>query len=240
VKRYIWYFVVSLLLYPIAAKSQAQPDSSYTDLVLLKNGARIVGRIVEHVEGKQVILEREDGYRLEIPYKKIHLITKVGDSRVEEQQDALVVHYADDIMEREWQVFVRAGVIAGSGDASRGFIIHMGKVIAERYYFAAGTGYFGRSKTPEVPLSAQLLVWLSKGEMHPFITFDFGYRFLLVDANEPTSHWENGTLVGVAAGLAIPIGATSRWITQIGYMYQDSKPLGATHQVSYMVGYRIL
>ncbi len=97
-----------------SAKTQTFPDSAYTDVVVLDNGAAVKGKILETVSSKKIVVERIDGQVLELPLKKVATISDLDNYRV--IQDSILQVIRENKLEFQPRLDILVGKIYEGDD----------------------------------------------------------------------------------------------------------------------------
>lgn len=127
---------VALIAVPVptfADESTVSMDSTvYDDVIVLKNGATIRGSITEIEAGEKVVIEREDGYVMEVPHKRIAVIT--NEDGLERDKQEYFSDHAKETVPQGWQATSLLGAIVGDPTTSYAFSIVAGDDVSQRFW----------------------------------------------------------------------------------------------------------
>ena len=217
-----------VILMPTLVYSQAQSSEEYDDVILLKNGAVIRGKIFENVEGKKVKIERkDDGYIFEVPRNKIELITTVGDRQLEARKHQILIEREEKALQVRWKNYTHLGVLMGEKKDIFSISSMNGVLIEESYFVGAGIGWDNYPNAVGIPIFAEFLKYIPWGSTNPYLYVDAGYS--LIDVT--------GYTLGAGAGIAVGVSEQGALIGQIGYRVQDTQFDVKLNYLSLMVGY---
>ncbi len=240
-------FGVVLFFLPLRSHGFTPSSPEYGDLILLKNGATIMGKIVERIEGKKIVIEMEDGYRIEVPFKKIEYVTRYDDTTIEDRREMLKIRYSKIPLEHDQQVLAQTGILAGRHSLYNCFELIIGYMVKERTFLGVivGLNYFLQNYYLEwgVPLGMGYRKWLSKKASRPFVYAEGGYTLILRTRSPlwgtKRSTWEGGAMAGAGFGMSVVLTSDYRFYTQAGYRFQDTERFGGMHLFVMMVGLRM-
>lgn len=129
------FAMVALVAVPASALADQSGDTAvteYDDVVILKNGATIRGSIPEIHAGEKIVIEREDGYVMEIPHKRIAVITNEDGLKRDKQE-----YFADHTKEtvpQGWQATSLLGAMIGDPTNAYAFSFVAGDAVSQRFW----------------------------------------------------------------------------------------------------------
>lgn len=158
---------VVLLAFLFVEADAAPADSASSDevAVLLSNGGKITGVIVEDKPGDELIIRRADGEIFEIPYDKIDTISRDGDV-AERQRNLIDSARTGPVHRMDPQLQVHLS-IASDVDTYGGHVIG-GTMLARDLFIGAGIGYEKNNTDPEasfMPVFAEAQYLLGSYQM---------------------------------------------------------------------------
>lgn len=224
------------LLASVCLATPTDTAKDYDDLVLLDNGAMIKGKILEGDLGSKMKIEREDGQIIEIPRKRILLITKAGDPKVHILQQQIIQERISRRLETKWNKFTRVGLLYN--DSIKVFAVStgFGLVTEKLFIISAAIGWNHYPKGEGMPIYLELLGYLQKTKAQPYWYFDFGIMPFFGASGEGL---EGYYLLGWGIGVAIPWSSGFGTTVQLGYRAQSFKSSFRNRQIgliSFMAG----
>lgn len=158
-----------------AALARSGDDADYTDIVLLKNGGKIQGKIVENNPDKKLVIERRGDYqRFEVPRKRIYAVTTVAEF------DQVKARFNTEKPTSEgtsmFRNITQIGMIFGSGNRYFSALIINGVEFENGIILGAGLG-FDAVEDGMVPLVAHIESNSSTGSHSMFLYGEAGYSF---------------------------------------------------------------
>jgi hypothetical protein len=214
-----FYPVACIALMVIVLCPQTQAADKYDDVILLDNGAVVQGKILpQESNGKKLKIEREDGYVIEIPRKRIRLITKAGDPAVDSLR--LEIAQARQVPEivTEWKRFIRAGVYNGESEDVVALAVGFGLLVQQNFLIATGIGWDHYSQGEGIPLFLEFSGYVSKGNVLPYWYLNFGVTpfFAVTGSGE-----EGDYFLGWGIGFTVPVGEGFGAGALVGYRTQS-------------------
>ena len=196
--------------------------STTTDVVLLKNGGVIKGKIIERIEGKQVTVETQDGERLQIPFKRIAEIT-TSDADYESRHTLIL----DSLRQTNSAPLAFTGTyyharfaVNVSGDLTTyGVSGVVGIMTNKNFSIGPGIGWDQHKYGSLLPIYSEICYYIPSEGMTPFIYarggFSIGWLKDLVGANFGGARW------GFGLGLQRKVGTQHLLTAQAGYEKQS-------------------
>jgi hypothetical protein len=219
IMRDLFYPAACIALMVILLCPHSQAADNYDDVVLLDNGAVLQGKILpEESDAKILKIEREDGYVIEIPRKRIRLITKAGDPAVDSLQAKIVRARRVPEIVTEWKRFIRAGVYNGESKDVVALSVGFGLVVQQNFLIATGIGWDHYSQGEGIPLFLEFSGYISKGNVLPYWYLDLGVTpFIAVSGTGE----EGDYFLGWGIGFTVPVGEELGAGALVGYRTQS-------------------
>ena len=204
------------------------------DILTLKNGSIIKGRLIEMTDSNKVSIETlcqntwvfslDEIERMECN-QSLSLATGPNSGS----------RYSTGLGKRSGFYSVSSpGLLFASGNNDKNTIFSLqmtgGYQLQSRYFAGIGTGleFFQYS---QLPLFLDVSYLLTEGTVSPFIVLRGGYSFALEDP--PDNDWityqgKGGYLWGAGLGIVIPLGQKNALSCSILYRYQDVTVINTT------------
>jgi hypothetical protein len=207
----------AIMLIGLCLPTQAADNSD--DVVLLDNGAILQGRILPEESDATILkIERQDGYVIEVPRKRIRLITKAGDPAVDSLQAKIVRRQSAPQIVTEWKRFIRAGVYNGESENVVALSFGFGLLVQQNFLIATGIGWDHYSQGEGIPLFLEFSGYISQGNVLPYWYLNLGVTpFIGVSA----SGEEGDYFLGWGIGFTVPIGEGLGASALVGYRSQS-------------------
>lgn len=228
--------LLCLLLTLLAASILAQESkpsfkaSEYTDVVLFKTGGKIVGKIVKIEEGKNVIIEREDGFRFDVDWKDLDLITTVDEDISDRQQELMIEHKKEPSRmsphgHAHWSL---SEAVYGFGfDVRGGWEVWPGVALA------AGAGWHMMKNIDGgyLPFSVNARWMPTNDRVAPYMSLEFSYGFCWIEGDRLSDY--DYTCLGFAFGaMSTMIDKTAITLEAGVDFYKFDDPVGGSHDPS--------
>jgi hypothetical protein len=211
---------ILFLAAPIVGQTNTTTDTTdqYSDVVLLDNGGKVKGRIIEIDEGDKVIVETSDGQQIDIPYDKIDTISRVGDYE-ERQRLLLEAQPYRKIARMNPSLFLRLGVWTDPGqDAVTGSVLG-GHTFEPGIFLGVGTGWNHFRDGGYLPLFTEAHYYLGAQQKTPFLLAHAGYTLAYFDGAR-VSEFDVMT-AGIGVGLLFSFSDGNAFLIQARYQFQS-------------------
>ncbi len=198
--------------------SSACGQEAYDDVVLLDNGAIVQGKLVSDTQGEKIKIEREDGYVVDIPAKRIRLITKAGDPKLDSLQTQ-IARMRPPELELEWTRFGRVGFLMDDTVKVYALTGGFGLVMQSMFTIAAEAGWeHWQDLGNGIPFALEFVGQLLRGETVPYWYFDIGVLPFFPEAGKKS---EADFFFGFGLGVATSVGEGYSFSVLAGYRAQS-------------------
>ena len=210
--------VAAYILIMVAAKSQSREDVMY-----LKNGSIIRGRIIENVSGVQTSIELLGRNILVFPDSLVKMI--LMDQKIlpnDRKNSASPVEMASTVN------------FYGGSQNSGGFTFITSYRFPFRLSIGAGLGieWFEHQ---QIPFIADVRYSFIKGSWSPFVYGQSGYAIPLSGKEDGNmSEYHGGILAGAGAGMRFNFSKRNALVFNVGYRYQKTKTVTPSYSWSSM------
>jgi hypothetical protein len=197
----------------------AQADGEYDDVVVIDNGAVVQGKILPKSTDKKLWIERDDGHVVEIPRKRIALITKAGDPMIDSLRVEIIRKHAVPEIITEWKGFVRAGVYNSESEKVVAFAGGFGLLVQGNFQIATGIGWDHYPDRGEgFPIFIEMLGYIGKGTVLPYWCVNFGVTPFLAKSG---TAGEGEFFLGWGLGIVFPVKKGMGVGALVGYRTQS-------------------
>ncbi len=213
------FVLIGILAAVLAAspgEAQTFPDSAYTDVILLKNGGVIKGKITETIPEKKVIIERIDGNVLEVPFKKIDSITDLEHYRP--RQEEILANVEKKPLISVVRPEILAGVIVSEGEVGISSTVAYGVLFNDQRYLGLGFGCDAIAKHKFMSFFMHFRIDAMPSGTRPFLYADVGYAVGWRDNRSGSDY--GGLTLGFGAGIMSPLSNAVDMIGRVGYRSQ--------------------
>ena len=213
------FVLIGILAAVLAAspgEAQTFPDSAYTDVILLKNGGVIKGKITETIPEKKVIIERIDGNVLEVPFKKIDSITDLEHYRP--RQEEILANVEKKPLISVVRPEILAGVMVSEGEVGFSGTMAYGLLFEKQRYLAIGVGWDEIDNYRFVPLFVRFRLNAMPSGCSPYMYADAGYAIGWRENMSGSDY--GGFTFGVGGGVKLPLTDKVDITGRVGYRNQ--------------------
>ena len=206
-----------------SAKTVAPVEDSteYNDVILLKNGGTVEGKILEIIPGDKVTIERRDGKELTIPVKKIFALTDTAG--IDQRKHELEL-LAPEKTTMTWQNVTMIGLLQGEDNTIFQVSVTNGVLFGERTFLGLGIGYDNYPSGTVVPIVVSGKYALDWGSVYPFAFLDAGYGIGWLKGILGADY--GGLTFSAGIGVRLAVGPGAMPLMQLGYRRQELKSAG--------------
>lgn len=225
--------LVPALIYCQSDVPQAN-KGDYTDAIVLKNGGKIVGKIIDREENKSVTIERADGLVLKVPFKKIHIITTADRSEQEQSRVMDSLEFTDYLdTESRGRTSARMGVLMVDDFKFFATSIVFGSSVTEALFIAVGVEYDYSADTRFLPVFAEFRSYELFGSLPIYFLSQLGYAPGWI--TDYTGSDYGGMMIALGLGADVSIGEGLALSGIINYRRQNG--LEKPHIFAVMAGF---
>ena len=211
--------ITSCLFCALCLCPSAGASEGFDDVVLLDNGALIQGRIIPGADPDKVIVEREDGYMVDIPRDRIRLITKDGDPQVDSLLQEMTQSRPQVMPRTGWAHFIRVEFHTGDATEVRGLMAGFDLLVQGSFVISTGIGYeTWHDQGKAVPILIEMLGYVWRGQVWPYWYFQIGMLPYFAEAG---SNNDPDFMFGWGLGLVRPLGSEHGIGVRVGYRTQS-------------------
>lgn len=214
--RLIYAILVACMVF---ASQALASDEDKTDVILLKNGSTIRGRITEKVPGDKVVIERADGQVFEVPVEKIFALT--DEDHLEQRRKELEL-FKPKSQFRGWENVTTAGFYRGEGSTFFAVSSVSGAWLGDNLFLGLGIGWDNYPDGNMVPLFAEARIYRKWRSLRPFAFVDAGYSFGWIEDMGGAAY--GGLQLTLGVGTKLFAGSKGALpVIQFGFRLQGSK-----------------
>ncbi len=218
------FLIVALASLVSLAGFSTTPDVSYADVVLLKNGAIVKGRILTQEPGKDVRIEQSNQVVIDIPRKKIALVTTTNsdyETRHRQILDSIAAGRPVEWTFRQLQI-LRFGVAMGTSMVYGGSGT-FGTEAFKGLYVGLSGGVERHSAGTFLPVTGELGLLLQPASPQLTLVLKAGYSLGWLDSQHGSDY--GGARFGAALDFGIPVHDDVSLFAEVGYAQQQvNKP----------------
>lgn len=227
--RLIYLIVVACMVF---AGQALATEIDKADVILLKNGNIIRGRITETIPGDKVVIERADGQVFEVPTDEIFAVT--DDDQLDQRRKELEI-FKPKRQPLKWDNVTIAGLYYSDDNMFFSASTVNGAWFGEQLFLGLGLGWDNYPGGDMVPVFAEARLYRAWRSFRPYAFVDAGYSF----------GWLKDISGAHNAGLHLNLGVGTKlfaWtpglrpLIQIGFRVQQAKrvlPTGDKESVTY-------
>jgi len=216
-----WVVFLIVLMFVLNV-NQVWASEDEPDIILLKNGGTLKGKITDTIPGDKVVIERRDGVVFEVPFKKIFAVT-TEDELAQRRAELALVQPKSPIT--EWENVTLVGLLRGEGETFFSATTFNGAWFGDHLFVGAGIGWDNYPHGYMVPIYAGLRYQGRWRFLKPFVFADVGYALGWLDGVEGGGY--GGLQIGFGYGTRLMAGTSGAVpVVQIGFRLQQAKEPG--------------
>jgi hypothetical protein len=220
-------FVLGTIL-PLALTGQVE-----TDVVYLRNGQQLEGRIVEYQQGVRLLFRLSGGEVVELREEEVERIVQKGYLPAVEREEAPAKAEAPKpylFKDRGWYNALYFATMNSGGPESglrMGIGLHNSTGYQFHRLFGLGLGLgidtYGLSDGKSIyPLFAEARGYLLKKSLTPYYSFCAGYGLAFKNRSAGIIDADGGTMFRGIVGLRLGASADTNVLLGVGYQYQEA------------------
>ena len=219
--KYVRCVIILTVALLIASTSFAQ--TSYQDVVYLRNGSVIRGMIIEQIPGKTIKIETADRNVFVFTYDEIEKISKEeSPARADNQNiEDRVTGEARGSTSNARALILRSGIFSVEEESVFGFSIVGSRFINDYFSSGIGAGFESYPNGHMIPLFLDMRAYFVPGQVSPFVFADVGYALASIEGYDGYGY--GGFLLNAGGGLDLRTTTNIGFMFEVGYKLQKAK-----------------
>lgn len=217
------YIATALIAMFLITGMYAQTESEYRDLVVLKNGSKLYGSLIDYKPGEALVLKLKNGSVLSFNddyITKVEVYSGTVKSKTEYSFNTGAIYHSLGLKSipggSRYQEYPSLGL---------GFQYSIGYSFSNLFFLGAGLGVdhynYGFDEV-FFPVFIDFSSYFRKKPVSPFIRFQGGYS-MIYSKNENLIDKAGGLMMNPAIGLKFQGKYGINYLFDIGLKYQDAK-----------------
>ena len=217
--KYVTIAIILMMTLCIAVHAGEPADSVNEDVVLLKNGGTITGRIISNEPGKELQIERGDGQIITVPYDRIASVT--DEDKLDSERSILKENTPSYKQPLKWAHIMQIGLLSGESMDMLHISVSNGIMLKPNIYLGLGLGWMnfpGGQGSADidgdfVPIVGNVRFFTRLGRFQPYVDISPGYSL--------RCYGIGGMTLGASVGAKMMVDGAAPML-QVGYVRQES------------------
>ncbi len=201
--------------------------STYSDLLYLRDGSVLKGRLLYYIQGERIVFELSTGDRVEFEQRKIRRLVQGGEENIPPVKPRKQYEFREEGLYFSTLAGITLGRTSRSAETGSWNLLAVAGHMFKRQLGVGGgiavDGYSPRESEIIYPIFAEARGYLSASRFAPFYAMRLGYGVAFKENDNLVAGAQGGLFVNPALGLRWGGSAGVNFVTELGFQYQRAR-----------------
>lgn len=198
--------------------------STYSDLLYLRDGSVLQGRLLHYILGEKIVFELSTGDHVEFEQRKVKRLVQGGEENIPPVKPRKEYEFREEGLYFAALAGITIGRTSRSTETGSWNLLAVAGHLFKRQIGVGGgiavDGYSPQESEIIYPVFAEARGYLSASRYAPFYAMRLGYGFAFKESDNLVTGAEGGVFVNPALGLRWGGSAGANFVTELGFQYQ--------------------